>query len=186
MINQTLKMYIFLIILDLILSLSAWIYDWPTLITIPIYLWPVVAICPIYPLLLAFVWYQKQRNQKPHPAITAWVLIGASTYASTAVFFYPALMRYEGFSWLGIGAIAWVLLYGSQALYLLRRVQLPTAWITITIAVLSVKTLMDVHYHTFGYLITPADNLPRGFINAIASVVIAAGLLVSLYALRKS
>ena len=174
-------MYIFLIILDLILSGTAWVYDWSTLITIPAYLWPIVAICPIYPLLLAYIWYQKLQGHTPHPVIMAWALIGGSTYAVAALFFYPALMQYEGFSWIGIGAIAWVLLYGLQALYLIRRAQLPTTWITVTIALLSAKTLLDVNYRTFGYLITPTDNLPQAFIYGVAGGVIAVILLVGLY-----
>lgn len=176
----------FFIILDLILSAAAWIYDWPTLITIPIYLWPVVAICPIYPLLLALIWYQKYRGQKPHPAIMAWALIGGGTYGLVAVFFYPALMQYVGFSWLGVGAIGWVLLYGSQALYLLKHVPLPPVWISIAVTALSAKTLLDAYYRTFGYLITPTDELPQSFVNLMAGGVIAVALLVGLYAaLRK-
>ncbi len=175
-----------LIILDLILSGAAWVYDWSTLIIIPIYLWPVVAICPIYPLLLAYIWHQKRQRHTPHPAIMAWAVIGGSTYAIAAVFFYPALMRYEGFSWLGVGAIGWVLLYGSQALYLLKRNKLASSWVVFTVIALSAKTLLDVQYNTFGYLITPEDTLPQSFINAAAGVVITTVLIVGLYALRKS
>ena len=172
---------IYLIVLDLILSFSAWVYDWSTLMTIPVYLWPVVAICPIYPLLLAYIWYQKHRKQKPHPAVMTWALIGGSTYALAALFFYPALMRYEGFSWLGVGAIIWVLLYGLQALYLLKRNKLASSWVVFTVIALSAKTLLDVQYNTFGYLITPEDTLPQSFINAAAGGVIAVILLVGLY-----
>ncbi len=176
----------FFIILDLSLSATAWIYDWSTLATIPIYLWPVVAICPIYPLLLAYIWYQKPQGHTPHPAITAWALIGGSTYAVAALFFYPALMQYEGFSWIGIGAIAWVLLYGLQALYLLKHNKLASSWVIFTVIALSAKTLLDVQYNTFGYLITPEDTLPQSFINAAAGGLITTVLIVGLYALRKS
>lgn len=108
------------VIFDLILGFSALIYDWHTIITLPIWLLPVIIICPLYPFLLALTWW-RIHLLRPSIWLQAFATVPSAMYGILALVFYPLVMQVIGFSWTNLLAIIWVWLYASQSWYLLNK-----------------------------------------------------------------
>lgn len=153
-------MLLLLIILDLFWSVSAWIYDWSKLITIPPYLWPFVAVCPVYPLLLALVLLQLYRKKTPNQFLLAFAAIPSAVFGILAVFFYPIAMIYQGFSWNAVGQIFWVLFYGAQGFYLIKKFKISRRVFNLVVGLVALKiVVIDFYMQSYGYF--DFENIPR-------------------------
>ena len=188
--RQTFKQnwLVYLIILDLAWGISALIYDWPDLAKLPIYIWPLRAICPLYPLLLAIIWWLKYRHKKQNNFIYTWAVLGSAMYGLAALVFYPAMMAAQGFDWLGLGSIPWVLFYGIQGWILLVR---PIAKISpISLAIVTIllftKNYFDWQFATFGYLITKpvSAKITAGLFGAITIFLLICAFVAARSAAR--
>lgn len=106
-----------LIIFNLCLSGMAFVYDYPAIQVIPWYALIFIVICPLYPLLIS----GNITTNGRYPFLAAFSSIPATTYGILALCFYPIHMYQNGFNWLGVGQMLWVLLYAFQAVLLLPR-----------------------------------------------------------------
>ena len=96
-------MILILSIADLLWSVSAWIYDWHKLITLPVYLIPFILTCPIFPLLLSVSWFQIFRKRKLNLFIFYLGVLGSVVYGVGAILYYTSLMTLVGFDWWTFG-----------------------------------------------------------------------------------
>ncbi len=152
-------MLILLIILDLFWSGAAWVYDMSKLITLSPLIWPFVAVCPVFPLLLALVLLQLYRKKSPNQFLLAFAAVGSVIYGLIAILFYPVAMIYQGFSWNGLGQIFWVLVYGVQGAWLIKKYKikkLPLYTSTIFFGVQII--VIDLWQKSFGYF--DFSNIP--------------------------
>lgn len=134
------------ICINLGLAVAALVYDIPAISHIPWYAVPFVVVCPIYPFLIALT----LASNRPHPLLQSFATIPASVYGGLALCFYPLHMALSGLSWYGIGQMLWVLLYASQALFLLPRKHSAATFAAAGFTVFS----LCVHLQTgsYGYL----------------------------------
>lgn len=175
---------IYLIILDLFWSLSAFIWDWPKMAQINPFAWPFVLICPIYPLLLALIWFQLYRKSRPNQLLLAFAVIPSVIFGILAVLYYPTAMVYQGFSWNAFGQIFWVLFYALQAAYLFSKYKIARYAFVIASIYLIIKFVLDYKYLTFGYL--DFENFPNALVLTLILVAIASvGVLWSLDSKKK-
>lgn len=134
-------------------------------------IWPLVIICPIYPLLLAFVWFQLYRKNRPNQLLLAFATIPSIVFGILALLYYPLAMFYQGFSWNGFGQIFWVLFYALQGWYLLKKYKVTQLALSIASIYLLIKLYLDYRYLSFGYL----DF--TGFSAHVMGIVIAYGVV---------
>ena len=169
-------MLIALVFLDLFWSVAALTVDVPKLLQLHIWLWPIVLICPVYPLLLAILWYCYIKKKTPNQYVAAFAIIGSAIFGVLALLFYPAVMYYQGFNLRDFGQIFWVLFYGAQGWYLIRKTALLPSAVLVASAYLIIKFSLDIKYATFGYL-AAQDVAPKAL---LVIYVIAIGLIVFL------
>jgi hypothetical protein len=169
------------IILDFFWSVSAWIYDWSKLTTIPLYLWPFVAVCPIYPLLLALVLLQFYLKKTPNQFLLAIAAVPSAVFGILAILFYPLAMIYQGFSWNAIGQIFWVLVYSSQGFYLLSKYEISKRAFFLG----STFTMLVILFHYFSSSFSYFDltNIPTAIL--IWIIALAGFSIFFLYVKRR-
>jgi hypothetical protein len=148
-----------LIWLNLFWSLCAWIYDGPTLLSIPSLALPFVVICPLFPLLLAGVWLGK-KTEKNNIYLQYLAILPSCIYGLLALFFYPLLLHFDHFSWSALLEIPWVLFYGIQGWYLLPSLPRHLPALTLTSVFLLVSFFIQFSYKSFGYLAIDLLPLP--------------------------
>ncbi|MCX6810059.1 MAG: hypothetical protein NTZ65_04960 [Candidatus Berkelbacteria bacterium] len=177
---------LFLIFLDFIWSVSAFIYDWSKFATIPWFVLPFVVICPIYPLLLAIVWIKIFKKKNPNQYLFTFATIPSMIFGLLALIYYPVAMFYQGFSLNAFGQIFWVLFYSIQAWYLFFKYKTSTLPIILVLFYLSIKFFIDYKYLTFGYL--DFSNIPRVLILYFTIIAVSVAFCLGTLAIfrRKS
>ena len=141
-----------IIILDLVWTGSALVYDWPALGHIPVYAWPFIIICPVYPFLLALVWWWLYHGKKPNRFLLAFAALPSAAYFAAALIYYPTWMAANNFDWLAFGQIFWVAFYGLQGFWLLRRKSISANALNIVVAFLLTSFVVQYLSQTYGYL----------------------------------
>lgn len=177
------KIILLLIIIDIIWAIAAVVYDYPELIARPVYLWPILVVCPLYPALLAYIWWMIDVRKKINSYFFALGVLGSTYFGISALVFYPLAMREEGFNWLTLGAIFWVLFYGTQGLYLFwtQKYRLAIVPVLLTAIYLATKLYLDWRYNTFGYFVD--DNWQSSTINLMAGFQLLALASLTTFAL---
>ncbi len=175
-----------LIIIDIIWAIAAVVYDYPELIARPVYLWPILVVCPLYPALLAYIWWIVDIGKKINSYLFALGVIGSTYFGISALVFYPLVMREEGFNWLTLGAIFWVLFYGAQGVYLFwtQKYRLAIVPVFLTAIYLATKLYLDWRYNTFGYF--ASDNWQSSTINLMAGFQLFALASLTTFALYRT
>lgn len=173
------KIFIVLIIFDLLWAALALAYDWSAIAQIPFYFWPFIVICPIYPFLLALAWYQKVRSNHINSYLLAFAAIPSTTYFVGAIIYYPTLMVLNGFNFLAFGSIFWVAYYGLQGIYLAIKEKI--ALVPLLCAILFIITSFIIQFFskTFSYLdITGLDDLSIVLIYVFILVILTLFFLI--------
>jgi len=180
-------MILILSIADLLWSVSAWIYDWHKLITLPVYLIPFILTCPIFPLLLSVSWFQIFRKRKLNLFIFYLGVLGSVVYGVGAILYYTSLMTLVGFDWWTFGGIFWVLFYALQGGYLLFRYKagFNLASLISAGAFLGAKLIIDFTTRTSGYIVD--DIYPQNYLIIMFVVMVAVFVLtlIKFYLERK-
>jgi len=151
---------IYLIFADLFWSAAAWAVDWTKLDIIPIWAWPFVVICPIYPLLIALVWISLFKGGKVNNFLLSFAALPTVVFGVLSIFYYPLKMYFQGFAWVDLGQIFWVLFYAFQGLYLLRRYKIKLSASLPTLIFLVIALTINLKFKTFGYLSFDAFSDP--------------------------
>lgn len=166
-----------LTLLNVILSLSALIYDLPAIKNIPLIYWPFIVICPIYPALLAVCWHKITRVQKINPLLIAFATIPSIIYFVGAALFYPLWMAHNGFNIYALGQVFWVALYGLQAIYLYFILRVNYRATLMVISFLATSFLIQHKTKTYGYL--DLTNMPENQIISIYLILIIIAVAIS-------
>lgn len=141
---------IILIVLDIIWSLAALIFDFSRIAQIPPLLWPFIIICPIFPMLLAIYWIQSLSG-KDNKFLRSFVSLPGFIYLIAAVIYYPAWMIINGFDILSFGQIFWVMVYGLQCYYLLAKKRTEFAPSVIAVLYLWSSFLVQYLFRSLGF-----------------------------------
>lgn len=177
----------FLSLADLFWSGAALIVDWPKFFFMPVWAYFFAPICPIYPLALAICFWQKAKNKSVNPYLLAFATIGSVVFGAMAIVYYPVLMADKGFAWQDTGQIFWVLFYGLQGVYLIRREKFHFMPIVVTVSYLVGKFILDYRFASFGYLEVErlsGENFTKLFILAIIISIVTG--LFAYYKSRKN
>ena len=150
--RRELSFWLIIVVIDLVWTGSALVYDWPALGHIPFYAWPFIIICPVYPFLLALVWRQYYRRRKPNQFLLAFAALPSATYFVAALIYYPTWMAANGFDWLAFGQIFWVAFYGLQGFWLLRHQTINVNALNLAAAFLLISFVAQYLSQTYGYL----------------------------------
>lgn len=180
------RILIALVVLDLFWSAVALVYDYPAIIRIPFDLWPFIVICPVFPFLLMLVWLSVILRGKANPFLLAFAALPSLIYGIGALIFYPTIMYFNGFDWLGFGQIFWVLFYSLQGAYLLfewsgtksRTHHGKFVPIILVLIFIIVSILIQFFTKTFGYL--AFDLVPANILLIEMMVLITINILIFL------
>lgn len=176
------KLFVVLIVLDLVWAIAALVYDWSAIGKIPFYFWPFIIICPIYPFLLALTWYQKVKFNHINSYLLVFAAIPSMAYFIGALIYYPTIMVSNGFNWLVFGGIFWVAFYGLQAFYLAIKEKIALTPLLCAILFVAISFVVQYLTKTFGYLDTTGlDNQVIAIIYSFTFV----NLILYLIVLRK-
>jgi len=145
------RLIIVLIILDLIWSTAALIYDYPVIIQTPIYYWPFLIVCPVFPFLLTLVWSQIYRDKTPNNYLLAFAAIPSVIYLTASLIYYPTWMILNTFDWYALGQIFWVAFYGIQAFYLLMKFSYTKTALWLAGAFLIISLTVQFKTKTLGF-----------------------------------
>jgi hypothetical protein len=154
---------VILIIIDVIWSISALIYDFERIINLPIFFWPFIAICPIFPMLLAIHWmtsiYGKQNN-----FLLSFASIPSFVYLIAAIIYYPTWITLNGFDILSFGQIFWVAVYGLQGLFLIIHNRIKPVYSALVSIFLLISFFVQFSTKSFSFFDT--SNFSRQLIVA--------------------
>jgi|GEM_PF-2447288 len=169
-----------IVVLDLIIGTTALVYDWGTIVSLPIWLLPVIIICPLYPFLLAGVWWRLQ-NHRGSTWLYAGAVIPSAMYGVLALIFYPMVMVATQFSWTNLLAEIWVWLYASQSWYLLKKYP-PVKLFPIIVASIFILAafLFQLQTNSYGYLALAVLSLPAKIALLTLAVLTIVGINVAL------
>ena len=175
---------IYLIFADLFWSAAAWVVDWMKLSIIPIWAWPFVVVCPIYPLLLSLVWIYLFKKGKVNNFLLSFAALPSVVFGVLSMFYYPLKMYFQGFAWVDLGQIFWVLFYAFQGWYIIMHYKIKaTALITVLIFLVAMLVI-NFKFKTYGYL--NFDAFPAFSIYFLFSLGILSSLFAFLLSRRTS
>lgn len=151
------KFKYFLVFINLIWAISAVIYDYDKIISLPFYYWPFILICPAYPLLLAAYWILEIRKKQSQPLL-AFVSVPSLVYLFATVIYYPTWMILNGFDILAFGQIFWVAVYGLQGLFLIISNRIKPVYLALVSIFLLISFYIQFLTGSFGFFDTSNFN----------------------------
>lgn len=145
------KYFVYLAVIDIFWSISALIYDWHEILSLPYYLWPFIIICPLYPLLLTLFWLRYSKGSKIHNLLAAFAALPSVIYFLGAIIYYPLWMIQNHFDWLAFGQIFWVAFYGIQGFYILKTNRISKTGLIAASVFLAVSFGIQYVFRDIGY-----------------------------------
>ena len=172
---------LWIIAIDLALTISSTVVDWPWLIRVPPLLRPFAPICSLYPLLLT-IWFTLTWFHKKIPTwFTAFIFMGIVSYGIMAWIYFPLYMSWSGINFHDVGSIFWVSLYAIQAIILAPHLKkMPLLHYALIFGYFLFKDYADRYLGTFLDILLDSypENLKFIFSVSIVTLHLAAASLV--------
>ncbi len=141
----------YLIVLNILWSFAAIIYDFDKIAAMPIYVAPFLAVCPVYPALLALHWYILFKFGKPNVYTAAFAGLPSIMYFILALIYYPLWMLKHGFNWLAFGQIFWVAFYGLQGFYILIKQKSTFLALVLAIIFVLMSLIFQIIFNSYSF-----------------------------------